>query len=509
LGEKTNFRVDLDDERLLEGAKPVAISNKAFQLLRLFVENPNRLLTKEHILDVIWGDLYVTEGLIKEYVHELRGALHDDARRPKFIETVHGRGYRFLGGINAASSQTVSVQDNGRDRPSVAVLPFENMSGDPDEDYFSDGLSEELITSLSFVPWLFVIARNSSHTFRGKSADLREVGEVLGVRYIVTGSVRRWGDRLRVNSQLIETEHATQIWAQRFESKMTDVFDLQDEITQGVVGAIGPKIQLAEIMRASRKHPEDLTAYDMFLRARSALNRMEISEAAQLLDQAIEHAPDYAKAKAFRGWCTTLVGWRFVTPDAKQRELAIRFAQEALMRPACDAETQAYAGYTIAFYGRQIDRGISLVEEVTRDCPSFAWAHASLALLESYHGDARKAILCANSALTLNPRDPQSFRCEMAICKAYLRLSEFEKSLAYAERGLIKSPRNTYFQMCRIACMVHLGRQSDAVALGERFRRQNPDFTISKWRALADNWRAWTVAAQMMESALLTAKIPE
>ena len=169
----------------------------------------------------------MSEGLIKEYVYDLRLALGDDPKHPIFIETVRGRGYRFLGGIESVD-RPVDVDRHARpDRPSIAVLPFTNISGVPEEEYFADGLSEEIITALSFVPWLFVIARNSSFIYKGLAIDVREVGDELGIRYVLEGSVRRAGGRLRVNGQLVDTETATQIWADRYESKLDDVFDLQ------------------------------------------------------------------------------------------------------------------------------------------------------------------------------------------------------------------------------------------------------------------------------------------
>jgi len=505
----TDFKIDLGDERLWDGDQPVEISNKAFQILRLLVESTNRLLTKDHILDTVWGDVYVSEGLIKDYVHDLRQALGDDPRQPRFIETVHGRGYRFLGGVEAIGRSADADGLTPLSKPSIAVLPFVNISGEPEQEYFADGLSEEIITALSLVPWLFVIARNSSFSYKGLTIDVRKVGVELGVRYVLEGSVRRAGDRVRINGQLVDTETAAHIWADRYESKLDNVFDLQDEITDAVVNAVGPKIQLAEIERATRKRPNNLNAYDLYLKARAALNSVQIDDAIGFLDEAIAHAPDYAKAKAVRAWCTTLIGWRFAAPTEAQRETSIRLAEEALVSPEADAETRAYAGYAIGFMGDQGHRAILLVEDVTRQCPSFAWAWASLALLESYHGDARRAIELANTALRLSPRDPQSFRCEMAISKAHLILNQFEESLEYADKGLQKSPSNLFFQICRISCSVRLDRLADAHAMAEKFQGQNPEFRISKWRGLTRNWRAWTSLSQILENALRRVGVPD
>ena len=505
---KSDYRLDLADERLWHGNEPLQIGAKAFRLLRLLVSNPGRLLTKEEILNSVWGDVIVSEGLVKEYVHDLRVALGDAPKDPKFIETVHRRGYRFLGGIEAVNPSHPVDPQTQPDRPSIAVLPLKNLSGDPEEEYFADGLTEEIITALSFVPWLFVVARNSSFVYRNSNRDFREISTELGIRYLLEGSIRRAGGRIRVNGRLIDAETATQIWANRYESDLVDVFDLQDEITDAVVSAIGSKIQLAEIARATRKRPNDLTAYDLYLRARAALNSVDIDAASDLLDQAIQRAPDYAKAKAVRAWCATLIGWHFIAPSQTQRETSLRLAEEALVSPQADAEVQAYAGYTIGFMSEGRQRAFSLVEEVTRQCPSFAWAWASLALLESYHGAPQRAIELAETALRLSPREPQSFRCEMAICKSHLVLNEYEKSLEYAELGLRKCPSNAFFQMCRITCLVQMNRLEEAHAMAERFRESNPEFTISKWRDLARIWDSWSYALPVLEEAMRTVRIP-
>jgi TolB-like protein len=505
---KSDYRLDLADERLWRGNEPVQIGAKAFRLLRLLVSNPDRLLTKEDILNSVWGDVIVSEGLVKEYVHDLRVALEDDPKAPKFIETVHGRGYRFLGGVEAVDPSHSVDPRTQPDRPSIAVLPLKNISGDPEEEYFADGLTEEIITALSFVPWLFVVGRNSSFIYRNSNRDFRKISAELGIRYLMEGSIRRAGERIRVNGRLIDAESGTQIWANRYESDLADVFDLQDEITDAVVGAIGPKIQLAEIARATRRRPSDLTAYDLYLRARAALNSVDIDAASDLLDQAIERAPDYAKAKAVKAWCTTLIGWHFIAPSRAQRETSLRLAEDALGSPQADAEVQAYAGYTIGFMSKDRQRAFSLVEEVTQQCPSFAWAWASLALLESYHGAPQRAIELAETALRLNPRDPQSFRCEMAICKSHLVLKQYEKSLEYAELGLQKCPSNAFFQMCQITCLVQMNRLEEAHATAGRFRESNPDFTITKWRELACNWDSWSSALPVLEGAMRTVHIP-
>jgi len=394
------------------------------------------------------------------------------------------------------------------DKPSLAVLPFVNMMNDPDQEYFADGLCEDLITALSYVPWIFVIARNSSFTYKGLTVDVRKIGAELGVRYLLEGSVRRAGGRVRVTSQLIDTEIGKHIWADRFDGILEDIFDLQDKITRAVVDAIAPKIEMAEIERASRKRPDNLTAYDHYLKARAALNNLQIGEAAVLLERAIEASSDYAKAKAVRAWCYTLYGWRDAIAIEDDTGAAIRLAEEALASPNVDAETSAYAGYTIAFMRSGIERGIRMVEQATNQCPSFAWAWASLALLELYYRNPKRAIELGEIALRLNPRDPQSFRAEMAIAGAYFNLDRFEECLEYSEQSLRQNPEVQFLIVFKIVCLALLDRIEEARTEIQRFIERHPNFTISRWNLLtrtSPDARKITI----MEDALRKAGLPD
>jgi len=408
--------------------------------------------------------------------------------------------------IEAQASAHVAPEQP--DKPSLAVLPFENMSSDPDQEYFADGLSEDLITALSYVPWIFVIARNSSFTYKGLTIDVRKIGEELGVRYVLEGSVRRAGGRVRVTGQLIDTETGNHIWADRYDAVLEDIFELQDTITRAVVGAIAPKIESAEIERAARKRPDNLTAYDHYLKARAALNNLQIAEAAALLEQAIAASSDYAKAKAVRAWCYTLIGWRGASPIEADRNSAIRLAEEALASPNADSETSAYAGYTITFMGGGAERGIRLVEDATVQCPSFAWAWASLALLEYYIGSPERAIELGQTALRLNPRDPQNFRSEIAITGAYLVLHRFEECLKHSEQGLSKDPDIQFLILCRIVSLVYLERIEDAHAAGQRFIERDPKFSISSWNEFTKD-ALDHVRTAFMDDALRKAGLPD
>jgi len=217
--QKFEYKIDLADERLWLGSRPVSISNKAFQILRLFVNNPNRLLTKDDILDAVWGDLCVSEGLVKEYVHDLRVALGDSPGCPAFIETVRGRGYRFLGGIQVVEQNLKSSLEpsSSTNLPSLVVLPFANLSNDPGQEYFSDGITDDIITELSRFPELSVIARNSAFTFKNRSADIAQIASELGANYVMEGSIQGGGSRMRGTAKLVEAESGRESWGEQYD----------------------------------------------------------------------------------------------------------------------------------------------------------------------------------------------------------------------------------------------------------------------------------------------------
>jgi adenylate cyclase len=256
--------LDIDRRELRRGAQHIAVGPQVFDLLVYLVQNRERVVTKDDLLDAIWSGRFVSESNLTTRINAARKAIGDTGEEQRLIRTVPRKGFRFVGVVTCEAENVKDVPGSTAttpkplplpDKPSIAVLPFENMSGDPEQEYFADGMVEEITTALSRFKWLFVIARNSSFTFKGKAVDVKEVGRRLGVRYVLEGSVRKASGKVRITGQLIDAVTGAHIWADRFERDMADVFALQDEVTVAVVSAIQPKLLQTEIALATRRRP--------------------------------------------------------------------------------------------------------------------------------------------------------------------------------------------------------------------------------------------------------------
>lgn len=368
------------------------------------------------------------------------------------------------------------------DKPSIAILPLQTFSGNIDDEFLADGLTEDLTTALSSVPWLFVIARNSAFTYKGLAMDIRRISQELGVRYIVEGSVRRSGNRIRISAQLADAADGKHIWADRYDGQLEDVFDLQDRIVSETVRAVAPQIQFTEIQKSARKRPDDRTSYDLYLNALNHLNCARIGEAENLLRNAIEVYPDYASAKAILAWCTTLrVAWQSSSEQEALREEGVRLCSEALESAQRDIETEAYAGYTLAFHMRDIQRGMELVANAVEHCPSFAWAWTSRSFLESFFGDPHRGLEFGERALRLNPRDPLIFRTFHAVTTAYIGIGDYQKALDTAREGLKYNSNILALQLQKVSALARMQCIEEARAEAKNLLNRYPEFRISRF----------------------------
>ncbi len=367
------------------------------------------------------------------------------------------------------------------DKPSIAVLPFTNMSGDPEQEYFADGMVEEIITGLSYIHWLTVIARNSSFSFKGRSIDVRQIARDLNVRYVLEGSVRKAGERVRFTTQLVEAEAGSTLWAHRFEGSLADVFDLQDQITEGVIGAIEPTLRKAEIARVKRKRPDDLDAYDLYLRAVAHMYEVtpQGREAALgYVQKALAIDPNYAEAHGVAAWCYFAKSlWEGGFPD-EYREGALRHARAVQTLQSEDATTLAHAAIALAFTTRDYVSALDLIDHAISLNPNSVHAHGHGSVISTWIGQYERSIALADRALRLSPFDPLSVMPLAGKAGALLMMGDFEGSLRCARRALQIYPTHTPSYLISIVTLVRLGQVTEAEAVARQFMQVFPMYRI-------------------------------
>ncbi len=377
-------------------------------------------------------------------------------------------------------ASVVTETEKPFDTPSIAVLPFANLSGDLEQEYFADGMAEDIITALSRFRGFFVIARNSSFTYKGRAVDVREVGRDLGVRYVLEGSVRRSGNRLRITAQLVEAATGNHLWAERYDGEMADVFDLQDRITEGVVGAVEPSVRQAEIERSRRKRPDNLAAYDLYLRALPhawANTPQEASKALDLLEQALEIDPSYVAAHAIAGWCR-LQRTRFGGRDPKEWSDAVENARKVIASGTDDAVSLAFAGFTLIFDGRH-DAALDAVARAVELNPNSAVVLGRSAVVNALAGNDDIAMDHAQRSIRLSPVDPMRYTPEVALCVAHFHGGSYAEAAEAAQRVIKYSPGFEMGYAFLVASYVRLGRLAEAKKEARRLLEINPNFRVN------------------------------
>jgi adenylate cyclase len=393
------------------------------------------------------------------------------------------------------------------DKPSIAVLPFQNMSGDPEQEYFADGVVEDIINSLSRSGWLFVIARNSSFTYKGTSPDVRRVGRELGARYVLEGSVRRSSKRIRITCQLIEAATGGHVWADRFDAEMEDIFDLQDHITEAVVGAIEPSLKRAEIARASAKPTERLDAYDLYLRAWTYYNesgREAKDTAIALLQRALEIDPTYARAKALlaNAYTTRIAEQSYV---AGEREKGIALAREVLESDTDDPEALCRVGFTLSQLAGDFPAAFTAINRALRLHPNSVQVLSRSAWVHCQANDPEPAVALFERAMRLSPLDPSMGAMLAGLGTAYLMMQRNAEALPLLQRAVQEAPKFTATHRPLIHALVRLGRLEEARAAAARLMEIRPDYRA----APASTVRFSVAFTEDRRQAELAAGIPE
>jgi adenylate cyclase len=397
------------------------------------------------------------------------------------------------------------------DKPSIAVLPFQNISHDPEQEYFADGMAEEIITGLSRLHWLFVIARNSSFTYKGRAVDVKQVGRELGVRYLLEGSVRKAGNKVRITGQLIDTSTGGHLWADRFDGDLENIFDLQDQVTANVVIAIAPKVEQAEIERAKRKPTDSLDAYDYYLRGLAAVHlwtREANSEALSLLRKAIELDQGFASAYGMAARCYSqrmTSGW-MIDRTAEIAE-AERLARRAAVLGRDDALALCTAGFALAYVVGKIEDGAALIDKALQLNPNSAWAWYFSSWVKVWLGDGDTALQRVTRAMRLSPNDPHLFNMQSAAAYGNFLMGRYAESKAWAQAALHERPGHVSALRTLAASCAFSGLQAEAEEAMAHLRALHPALRISNLRQIIPLQRSEDFAA--LADGLRKAGLPE
>jgi adenylate cyclase len=448
------------------------------------------------------GGILISEKVYSEVEGKLDVGLNDRGEQQLKNISKPVRAYAVRAGVHSAPTDRLSAAPPlPADKPSIAVLPFENMSGDPEQEYFADGMVEEIITALSRFRWLFVIARNSSFTFKGKAVDVKEVGRRLGVRYVLEGSVRKASGKVRITGQLIDAVTGAHIWADRFERDLTDIFALQDEVTLAVVSAIQPKLLQTEIAISTRRRPENLTAYDYYLRTLQQFYLATpegLAEAIRLAHRALELDPRFGSVAALAGACHTQnVIWGYADDPQFDRKEAVRLSRLALSVDDDDPQTLAAAAVISAFMVGDSESEIELADRAVALNPNSFWAWNGRGHVYRIAGLPEEAVRSFERAIRMSPVDPALYQTFGGIGSALIELGRFDEAIVAGKKALRLNPAYQVSYRCLASAFAHLGRDAEAREVVARLLEVDPSFTISAW--IARGGQAQSNAKLMIE----------
>jgi pentatricopeptide repeat protein len=460
---------------------PLAIGSRALGILGVLVERPGELLSRAEIISAVWPETTVEDSNLDVQIAALRRVLDERQTEGSCILTIRGRGYRFTAPVTRVAADATALRPSGAlplpDKPSLAVMPFQNMSGDPQQEYFADGMVDEIITALSRIRWLLVIARNSSFTYKGQAIDLKQVGRELGVRYILEGAVRKAGGRVRISARLIDAMTGAHLWADRFDGPLQDVFELQDQVAASVAGVIEPTLEAAETRRSADRPTNDLTALDFYLRALpewDGFTKNGLLRALDLLRRAIERDSNYGPALAVAACCHQALevnGWA-EDPEAARRT-SVDLARRALRASPEDPNVLALTAFVLGYCGEDIDVSLGLIDRCLTLNPSSARGWHWSALLRVFAGEPLTALEHFQNYLRLSPRDRMATYLN-GIGEAYFFSRRFDEAAANLLASLDLVPGFPVTYRVLASCYAHMGRLDEAREIIRRLRAITP-----------------------------------
>lgn len=515
------FRLDLANEQLWRDEQLIALRPKTFAILCYLVEHPGRLVTKDELLRAVWGETQVSEEGLRDYLREIRRALGDDAEAPRFVETVRGRGYRFLATISTippvsgspslvsgspltSKPQSLTPSLPLPDKPSIIVLPFVNLSKDPEQAYFSDGITEDLTNSLSRLASLFVISRTSAFMYKNKPTKVQDISQEMGVQYVLEGSVRRVDNQVRVTTQLVDAITDHHLWSERYDRPLTDIFAVQDEIVQKIVTALRVKLTPEEQSRFQRAPTANLEAYDYYLRGMESFwrayytTKKELNgQARQMLEKAIALDPQYAGAYAGLGGTYWLDWFSLWSPDpAQSLGQASELASKAIaLHDSLSLPHRVLGG--VYLWKKQHDQAVTEGERAITLDPNDADAYETLASILIFAGRLEEVPKLIEKAMRLNPQYPPSYL--LALGFAYRVMRRYEEALVPLQKVLPRSQNHIPTHVHLAVCYAELWREAEARAEVMEILRINPHFSL-EWVKRTTPYKDPTVLECFLDS---------
>lgn len=491
-----DLRLDVDRRELRRRDQLIPLQPQVFDLLVYLVLNRERVVSKDDLLGAVWGGRIVSEATLTSRINAARNAVGDSGAAQHLIRTIARKGFRFVGVVREEDKQAAPTRDRSiaaedtqspravpgieakpAPRLSILVLPFLNLSDDPEQEYFADGMVEEITTALSRIRWLFVIARNTSFTYKGQAVDVKQVGRELDVRYVLEGSVRKAGGRVRITARLVDTETGVHLWGDHFDGSLEDVFELQDRVGSSVAGVIEPTLHAAEQHRSIKKPTRDPTAYDLYLRAVPIffrLRKTDILNALDLLQQAIARDPNYATALAWAAICyMRLCVDDFSEDPESNRCQALDLARRALQTASDDPGVLAHVAYVFGFLGEDITAAVALADRALSLHPSYARGWFLSGAVRVFAGHCDVAIEHLQTSLRLSPRIRMGGHSQH-IGAANFFMRRFEKASADLLLAVQEYPTSPWPSRLLASCLANKGLLVEARAVVERIRQMTP-----------------------------------
>jgi TolB-like protein/Tfp pilus assembly protein PilF len=480
-----DYSLDSVRSELRRGAELVVVEPRVFDLLEYLIRNRDRVVSKDDLIESVWSGRIVSESALASRMSAARQAVGDGGERQRLIRTIARKGHRFVGEVReeeappitaAHVAQAIPHPHEQSDKPVVAVLPFENLSGDPEQDYFADGLTEDIITALSLWRSFPVIARNSTHVYKGKSPDIREVGRELGARYVIKGSVRKAGSKVRVTAQLINSVNGHHVCAERYDRNLADIFKLQDELSQQIAATVAPEVGYSQ-PPARTSIPKNLDAWELVQRGYGHVFTLElesIKKGREYFEQTIKLDSNYARAFTGLAWSYHREFWldreKF---SGEAKKAFIDAARRAVSRDQFDSDAHSILSMTCNWY-RESDEALLAAQRAIDLNPSNAHAHEILGVALTLVGRAIEGIASQERAVLLSPRDPRHGVWMWTMGLSYLTARKYKEAVLCSERAIQRHPENPDARLVLVSSLGHLGWVKEARAALDAYRRLVP-----------------------------------